>query len=249
MSPSDKKYDLTYYTKSALAGGICCGITHGAVCPVDVVKTRIQLEPQKYNKGMIGGFKQVIGEEGVMALSTGLGATAIGYFIQGWFKFGGVEFFKIKAAGALGDAAPGLVAVLRVGLCGAARFALRPVLALLVALVAYSFAALGIAAVVANVGATVGHPLCHLAGVLRLVGALGSVRCATAQRLAGPGLVPRPVLGDPLHATVLALGPELVFLVAQLPGLLAAPGITTGTDLAIRALLVHPSGRAMLLGA
>merc|ERR1719225_973544 len=37
-----------------------------------------------------------------MALSTGLGATAFGYFVQGWFKFGGVEFFKIKAATALG---------------------------------------------------------------------------------------------------------------------------------------------------
>merc|ERR1719476_686720 len=94
------KFDTTYYTKAALAGGICCGLTHGAVCPVDVVKTRIQLEPQKYNKGMVGGFRQVISEEGAMALSTGLGATAVGYFIQGWFKFGGVEFFKIKAAAA-----------------------------------------------------------------------------------------------------------------------------------------------------
>jgi len=104
MAPIDlSKYDMTYYTKSALAGGICCGFTHGAVCPVDVVKTRIQLEPQKYNKGMMSGFRTVIAEEGAMALSTGLGATAVGYFIQGWFKFGGVEFFKIKAAGALGE--------------------------------------------------------------------------------------------------------------------------------------------------
>jgi len=104
MSPIDaSKYDLTYYTKSALAGGICCGFTHGAVCPVDVVKTRIQLEPQKYNSGMIGGFRMVIAEEGVAALSTGLAATAVGYFIQGWFKFGGVEFFKIKAATAMGE--------------------------------------------------------------------------------------------------------------------------------------------------
>lgn len=38
-----------------------------------------------------------------MALTTGLGATAVGYFIQGWFKFGGVEFFKINAAQALGE--------------------------------------------------------------------------------------------------------------------------------------------------
>jgi len=96
-------FTSTYYLKSALAGGICCGITHGAVCPVDVVKTRIQLEPQKYNQGMAAGFRTVIAEEGAMALSTGLGATCIGYFIQGWFKFGGVEVFKIKAAKAVGE--------------------------------------------------------------------------------------------------------------------------------------------------
>jgi len=104
MAPTDwSSFDLNYYLKAALAGGICCGFTHGAVCPIDVVKTRIQLEPQKYNKGMIGGFRQVISEEGVMALSTGLAATGIGYFIQGWFKFGGVELFKIKAAAAIGE--------------------------------------------------------------------------------------------------------------------------------------------------
>merc|ERR1719440_693481 len=54
---------------------------------------------------MIGGFKTVIAEEGAMALSTGLGATAVGYFIQGWFKFGGVEFFKIQAVKAMGERA------------------------------------------------------------------------------------------------------------------------------------------------
>jgi len=106
MAPTDfSKFDATYYTKSALAGGICCGITHGAVCPVDVVKTRMQLEPQKYNSGMSGGFRMVIAEEGVAALSTGLGATAIGYFIQGWWKFGGVEFFKTKVAASIGEKA------------------------------------------------------------------------------------------------------------------------------------------------
>lgn len=118
------KYDMTYYLKGALAGGICCSFTHGALCPVDVVKTRMQLEPevlvprafpppftacmylwpgwsvvligiycwpQVYNKGMIGGFRQVIAGEGVGALATGLGPTVVGYFVQGWFKFGGVE--------------------------------------------------------------------------------------------------------------------------------------------------------------
>lgn len=96
-------FDLTYYIKSAIAGGVCCSVTHGALCPVDVVKTRIQLDPVTYNKGMIGGFRQVIAQEGVGALATGLGPTAVGYFVQGWFKFGGVEFFKINFAQALGE--------------------------------------------------------------------------------------------------------------------------------------------------
>lgn len=28
----------------------------------------------------------------------GLGPTAFGYFVQGWFKFGGVEYFKVQAS-------------------------------------------------------------------------------------------------------------------------------------------------------
>jgi solute carrier family 25 phosphate transporter 3 len=96
-------FGTSYFLRGALAGGICCSLTHGAACPIDVVKTRMQLDPVKYNKGMIGGFRQVIAEEGAMALSTGLGATAQGYFVQGWFKFGGVEYFKITFTRSLGE--------------------------------------------------------------------------------------------------------------------------------------------------
>ena len=66
-----------------LAGGISCALSHGMATPFDVVKTRIQLEPEVYNKGMVGGFKQVIEAEGAGALLTGLAPTAVGYFVQG----------------------------------------------------------------------------------------------------------------------------------------------------------------------
>jgi len=102
---AEPKYDMNYYLKGALAGGICCSITHGALCPVDVVKTRIQLDPVTYNKGLIGGIKQVIEKEGMVGLSTGLGPTVVGYFVQGWFKFGGVEFFKVNIAKSIGEQA------------------------------------------------------------------------------------------------------------------------------------------------
>lgn len=82
------------YSRFALAGAICCAVTHGALTPVDVVKTRIQLDPVTYNKGMVGGFRQVIASEGAGALLTGLGPTCAGYFLQGALKFGGYEFWK-----------------------------------------------------------------------------------------------------------------------------------------------------------
>jgi hypothetical protein len=82
-SATETTYDAIYYVKGALAGGIGTCITHGALTPVDVVKTRIQLEPLKYSKGMIGTFRQIIAEEGAGALLTGFGPTVVGYFIQG----------------------------------------------------------------------------------------------------------------------------------------------------------------------
>lgn len=66
------------------------------------VKTRIQLDPVTYNKGMIGGFRQVIAKEGAGALLTGFGPTAAGYFLQGAFKFGGYELFKQQSINYLG---------------------------------------------------------------------------------------------------------------------------------------------------
>jgi solute carrier family 25 phosphate transporter 3 len=97
-------YTGSYFLKGALAGGVCCSVTHGAACPIDVVKTRIQLDPATYNKGMIDGFRKVIAADGVGALATGLGPTAGGYAVQGWFKFGGFEFFKVNLAKSYGDA-------------------------------------------------------------------------------------------------------------------------------------------------
>jgi solute carrier family 25 phosphate transporter 3 len=52
---------------------------------------------------MIKAFQQIVKTEGYGALATGFGPTAVGYFVQGWFKFGGVEFFKIQSAKFLGE--------------------------------------------------------------------------------------------------------------------------------------------------
>lgn len=98
--PESSNYNIAYYLRSFLAGGICTGdsnincqlqlinvnvgITHGALTPVDVVKTKIQLDPVTYNKGLIGGFGQVAKAEGFTGLLTGFGPTVAGYFVQGF---------------------------------------------------------------------------------------------------------------------------------------------------------------------
>ena len=55
----EKVYDFMYYLKGAAAGGICCSITHGALTPVDVVKTRVQLDSAKV-RAYIGLGRQVL---------------------------------------------------------------------------------------------------------------------------------------------------------------------------------------------
>jgi solute carrier family 25 (mitochondrial phosphate transporter), member 3 len=84
--PSTCKPNHPFLTES-----LCLSSPANRCCSV---KTRIQLDPQTYNKGMIDGFRKVIRNEGAAALLTGAGPTFAGYFLQGAFKFGGYEFFK-----------------------------------------------------------------------------------------------------------------------------------------------------------
>ncbi|GAB1315655.1 Mitochondrial phosphate carrier protein [Madurella fahalii] len=97
---------ITMYSRYALAGAVCCSFTHAILTPIDIIKTRIQLDPQSYNRGIVGGLRWVVAGEGAGALALGLGPTVAGYFLQGGFKFGGYEFLKASAIDALGyDAA------------------------------------------------------------------------------------------------------------------------------------------------
>jgi len=84
---------LDLYLRYAFAGAVCCSVTHSAVVPIDVVKTRLQLFPGRYS-GMLDGFRKVVTQEGATMLLQGVGPTAVGYAMQGCFKFGFYEFFK-----------------------------------------------------------------------------------------------------------------------------------------------------------
>ncbi|KAJ3494538.1 hypothetical protein NLG97_g4014 [Lecanicillium saksenae] len=92
----DKTPDFTLpdYVKFFSAGALAATLTHGAATPIDVVKTRIQVDDSLKGYNMIRAGRTIVAKEGASALLTGFGPTAVGYLVQGGAKFAGYEFFK-----------------------------------------------------------------------------------------------------------------------------------------------------------
>jgi len=86
-------HDMSYYGKCMIGGILSCGLTHAAVCPLDIIKCRKQVDPKIY-KSIGDGFRTVIRTEGYKGLSVGVLPTLIGYSAQGFGKFGFYEIFK-----------------------------------------------------------------------------------------------------------------------------------------------------------
>ncbi|KAI0842734.1 mitochondrial phosphate carrier protein [Hypoxylon sp. FL0890] len=84
------------YVKFFGAGALAATLTHGAATPIDVVKTRIQVDDAVKGLNMVKAARQIVAKEGASALLTGFGPTAVGYLVQGGGKFAGYEFFKKK---------------------------------------------------------------------------------------------------------------------------------------------------------
>ncbi|KRY14043.1 Phosphate carrier protein, mitochondrial, partial [Trichinella patagoniensis] len=105
--PSNDEYSCEfgsgkYFALCGLGGVVSCGLTHTGVVPLDLVKCRIQVNPEKY-RGIANGFKLTVSEEGIRGLARGWAPTAIGYSLQGLGKFGFYEIFKVVYSNALGE--------------------------------------------------------------------------------------------------------------------------------------------------
>lgn len=61
---------------------------------LDVVKTKMQTNPERFNKGVVHAAGDIISKEGVGFLLAGLGPTVVGYGLEGALKFGFYETFK-----------------------------------------------------------------------------------------------------------------------------------------------------------
>lgn len=85
-----------------IGGILSCGITHTMVCPLDIVKCRMQAMPGLY-KSVGDGFRQIHAAEGLRGFTLGWAPTAIGYSAQGFGKFGFYEIFKDVYRGIAGE--------------------------------------------------------------------------------------------------------------------------------------------------
>ena len=87
--------DLATVAKYSTAGAVGCIISHSGSVPLDVVKTRVQLDPEKFaGMSTMESAEKLVAEEGMQVLLGGLGSTALGYSIHGALKYGGFEFLK-----------------------------------------------------------------------------------------------------------------------------------------------------------
>jgi len=95
LAASAATMSMTEYWRYFFAGGLCACLSHSIATPVDVVKTRQQTDPEKYQgKSIAGVFKQIVNEEGPRMLLQGLAPTALGYLFEGALKFGFYELMK-----------------------------------------------------------------------------------------------------------------------------------------------------------
>eukprot|EP00429_Kryptoperidinium_foliaceum_P059761 CAMPEP_0176095902 /NCGR_PEP_ID=MMETSP0120_2-20121206/48074_1 /TAXON_ID=160619 /ORGANISM="Kryptoperidinium foliaceum, Strain CCMP 1326" /LENGTH=417 /DNA_ID=CAMNT_0017429881 /DNA_START=28 /DNA_END=1278 /DNA_ORIENTATION=+ len=85
------------------AGGICAATSHAIPTPIDVVKTRKQVDPELMDVSFVAAASKIVKDDGMGALWAGLGPTAVGYLFEGAVKFGTYEilkpFFKRVLAG------------------------------------------------------------------------------------------------------------------------------------------------------
>lgn len=94
-----RSVDYRYF----VAGGVCAATSHGITTPIDVVKTRMQAQPEVYDKGIQAATISILKTDGPSALLGGLGPTVVGYGIEGAMKFGVYEVMKPVVASVLKD--------------------------------------------------------------------------------------------------------------------------------------------------
>eukprot|EP00977_Amphora_coffeiformis_P010251 scaffold2383_cov161-Amphora_coffeaeformis.AAC.7 len=105
-TPIERDMDLGFstYLRFVASGAICCSAVHLALTPIDVVKTRVQTDPENY-PSVISAFKKVLREGGASGFFTGWAPTFLGFFFWGGVAYSITEFLRRTFQAYAGDAA------------------------------------------------------------------------------------------------------------------------------------------------
>lgn len=104
VAKGERALGLIDFASFSLAGAIGCAGTHSVVIPLDVVKTRLQTSPGRYDS-ISDGFGKIFKEEGLGGLFLGAVPTMLGYIYYGATVYPGFEFFRRLFESILGPVA------------------------------------------------------------------------------------------------------------------------------------------------
>eukprot|EP00532_Pseudo-nitzschia_australis_P007217 CAMPEP_0168167636 /NCGR_PEP_ID=MMETSP0139_2-20121125/2646_1 /TAXON_ID=44445 /ORGANISM="Pseudo-nitzschia australis, Strain 10249 10 AB" /LENGTH=771 /DNA_ID=CAMNT_0008084873 /DNA_START=516 /DNA_END=2831 /DNA_ORIENTATION=- len=97
----NQRIDVSTFLRFCLSGAICCSCVNAALTPLDVIKTKVQIDPVRYPK-ILPSFQSVWNEEGPSTFFTGWLPTLSGHFFAGGVLYATIEAIRrslIEAAG------------------------------------------------------------------------------------------------------------------------------------------------------
>lgn len=89
----DLTLDLPSFLRFCASGAICASGAHLVLTPLDVVKTKIQTDPENY-PGVFAAFKKLTSEAGPTGFFAGWVPTTIGFFCWGGFSYSVTELLR-----------------------------------------------------------------------------------------------------------------------------------------------------------
>eukprot|EP00980_Cylindrotheca_fusiformis_P017263 scaffold5342_cov104-Cylindrotheca_fusiformis.AAC.5 len=105
----DITLNLASFLRFCLSGAICASGAHLTLTPLDVVKTKIQTDPENY-PGVGSAFKKVVADRGIGGFFDGWAPTFAGFFFWGGATYSTTELLRRYFTDSLGSSAIGLEA-------------------------------------------------------------------------------------------------------------------------------------------
>lgn len=103
----DQSIDVSTFLRFCLSGAVCASGVNLLLTPLDLVKTKVQIDPERYPK-ILPSFQTVWKQEGPSTFFTGWLPTLTGHFVGGGVLYGMTEVIRRYLTEAAGSSAMSL---------------------------------------------------------------------------------------------------------------------------------------------